>query len=480
MRVFFNTDKIKSLSVQAKAAIWFTICSFLQKGISFIVVPIFTRIMSTEQYGIYTVYVSWYQILNIISSLYLFNGVFDNALSKFDKDRDRVTSAFLGLTILITVSEAAIAFVFREGLSALTGLNFDFLALMFIDAFLTPALAYWTARQRFEYQYKFLVAVTMAKSIISPILAIWLVNQSGGLAWGRAVAVVISDAVFCGTLLIIQCIKGKRLYSKKYWGYALKLGIPMIPHYLSGMILAQGDRIVIDKYLGKSDVAVYGLASSIGMLVQIFVAAVNSAITPWMYDRMKKGTPEEMKPTMSFLMLFIALAATGLMLLCPEVTMIFGSTKYAESVNAIPPIAASVFFIFLYGILSFPQFYFERTAFLSVASFVAAGVNIILNIIFVPRFGYAAAAYTTLVCYILYSVGHWALSRKILKDHNMPEYVDNKVMLLISVFIVAMSIGMTFLIGCRLLRFCLIALIIAFLFFNRRSIMNIVKSVKAK
>ena len=111
----------------------------------------------------------------------------------------------------------------------------------------------------------------------------------------------------------------------------------MIPHYLSGMILAQGDRIVIDKYLGKSDGAVYGLASSIGMLVQIFVAAVNSAITPWMYDRMKKGTPEEMKPTMSFLMLFIALAATGLMLLCPEVTMIFGSTKYAESVNAIPP-----------------------------------------------------------------------------------------------------------------------------------------------
>ena len=47
------TSKYRSLSVQAKAALWFTICSFLQKGISFITVPIFTRLMSTEEYGTY-------------------------------------------------------------------------------------------------------------------------------------------------------------------------------------------------------------------------------------------------------------------------------------------------------------------------------------------------------------------------------------------------------------------------------------------
>ena len=46
------TSKYRSLSVQAKAALWFTICSFLQKGISFITVPIFTRLMSTEEYAV--------------------------------------------------------------------------------------------------------------------------------------------------------------------------------------------------------------------------------------------------------------------------------------------------------------------------------------------------------------------------------------------------------------------------------------------
>ena len=75
--------KYNELSVQTKAAFWFTGCSFLQKGISFITVPIFTRIMATEEYGLYTLYSSWYQILLIFTSLYLFNGVYDNAMSKF-------------------------------------------------------------------------------------------------------------------------------------------------------------------------------------------------------------------------------------------------------------------------------------------------------------------------------------------------------------------------------------------------------------
>ena len=82
------TSKYRSLSVQAKAALWFTICSFLQKGISFITVPIFTRLMSTEEYGTYTVYLSWLQILTILTSLYLFNGVYDNAMAKYEKQRD--------------------------------------------------------------------------------------------------------------------------------------------------------------------------------------------------------------------------------------------------------------------------------------------------------------------------------------------------------------------------------------------------------
>ena len=54
-----------------KAGLWFTICNLLQKGISFITVPIFTRIMSTEDYGLYSIYISWYSIMTIFATLHL-------------------------------------------------------------------------------------------------------------------------------------------------------------------------------------------------------------------------------------------------------------------------------------------------------------------------------------------------------------------------------------------------------------------------
>ena len=68
------------------------------------------------------------------------------------------------------------------------------------------------------------------------------------------------------------------------------------------------------------------------------------------------------------------------MLISPELVLIFGSPKYREAVYVIPPVAASVFFIFIYNILSMPQFYYEKTQFLMAASMAAAGANVVLNL----------------------------------------------------------------------------------------------------
>ena len=94
-------SKYKGLSVQAKSAIWFVACSLLQKGISFITVPIFTRIMTPVEYGDNSLYLSWLQIMTIVTSLYLFCGTFDNAMSKFEEDRDRYISSMQGLSLVI-------------------------------------------------------------------------------------------------------------------------------------------------------------------------------------------------------------------------------------------------------------------------------------------------------------------------------------------------------------------------------------------
>lgn len=95
-------NKYENLSAPVKASIWFTICNVVQKGIALISTPIFTRIMTTQQYGVYTIYQSWYQVLTIFATLNLSAGVFNNGLTKYPDKKNRLVSSLQGLSTTVT------------------------------------------------------------------------------------------------------------------------------------------------------------------------------------------------------------------------------------------------------------------------------------------------------------------------------------------------------------------------------------------
>lgn len=472
-------EKYNGISVQAKAALWFTGCNFLQKGVSFITVPIFTRMMSTDEYGVYSLYTSWYQILLIVTSLYLFNGVFDNAMSKFSEDRDRFAASVQGLSITVTVFVFIIFVATNRLWEQALGLPKKFIVLMFVEMLVAPSLYYWSARQRFEYQYKRLVFITVSKTIINPCLGLLLVYLFLDKALGRVFSIVLTELVFDVSVMIYQFAKGRVFFDSQYWKYAITLAIPLIPHYLSGMILNQGDRIVIDRMVGKSAVAMYGVAYSIGMLVQIFINAINSAITPWVYGNLKEKNIRAIRKQFSILLLLVATIISAVILVCPELVMIFGSEKYADAVYVIPPVAASVYFIFLYGVLSYPEFYYEETRFLMLASFGAAILNVILNIIFVKIFGFVAAGYTTLVCYIVYSLGHYLVGSKVLRKHTEESaLVEKKPALGLSLYVITISIVGNFIVPYVWLRYAVIAILVIVVLVNYKRICSLFSKMK--
>ncbi len=469
--------KYKSLSVQARAALWFVFCSFMQKGISFVTVPIFTRMMTTEEYGAFTLYLSWLQIFTVITSLYLYNGVFDNGMHKFADDRSRYTSAMQGLTVCITSVVFAVVLIFMDQFEKMLGMSSLLIILMFAEMYVTPALAFWTGRKRFEYKYTSVVGVTLAKSLLNPLLGIVAIKIADDAVVARVVSVVVVEIIFCGTVMVMQFLRGKTFFHKDYWKYGVVLATPMLPHYLSTVVLNQGDRVMIDRMVGKTELALYGVAYNIGMLVKLFVSAINNAITPWVYGKLKAGDIGAIRKRFSALMILVAVISVCLMLVSPEVVLIFGSSKYADAVYIIPPVAASVFFVFLYGIISYPEFYYEKTWFLMVASLASAVLNIGLNYVFIKLFGYVAAAYTTLVCYIAYSVGHQIMSSRILKKETgekslieIPLTVGISLCLILACWLVQYTFDY-FLIRCAIL---LIGLAVAFV--KRKYIIGLMKN----
>lgn len=477
-------NKYKRMGVAAKAGIWFVFCNLLTKGISTITVPIFTRLLTTEEYGTYSIYLSWLNIFTIITSLNLYYGAYNNALNRYrdDKTRNRYIASMQGITTSLVVVLALIYVANIDFWNNVIGLPTPIMCLMLIELFVAPATLFWSGRQRFEYHYKKMVIVTLLKSALNPILGLLFVftwNSHHEMA--RILGIAISEVCISGSILVYQFLKGKTFFDKKFWKYALSFNIPLLPHYLSGTILNQGDRIMIQKMVGRGEVAIYSIAYNVGMLIQIFTNAINNAMTPWMYERLNEKDFKAIRKNTTYILLGLAMIIIALMFFAPEVVLIFGSKKYIDAIYVVPPVAASVFFIFLFNIFAIPQMYYEDKRFMPIASMIAAVLNLILNYIFIRIYGYFAAGYTTLVCYIVYSIGHFYFSKAVCKKH-MPgvELFEIQKIVLIGSFLVGCSILFNFLYRFTIIRYFLGGVLVTILLIQKKKIVCLIKEIKKR
>ena len=86
-----------------RSSLWFSICNFMQRGIALITVPVFTRLLTTEEYGVCNVYFAWAEMILVFTSLQIPYEGLNNGLIRYEKDKDGYTSAMAGLILVMTV-----------------------------------------------------------------------------------------------------------------------------------------------------------------------------------------------------------------------------------------------------------------------------------------------------------------------------------------------------------------------------------------
>ncbi len=471
-------NSYKNLSVQVKASLWFVVCNILQKGISLITVPIFTRMMTSEQYGYFSTYVSWYNVLLVFTSLSLYYGVFNNAMMRFKDDRPRFISSIQGLIVVLTSFVFILYLCIREPANRFLELKTPMVLMLFAELLVTPALQFWSAHHRYEFKYHQIVAVTIAKSVLNPLLGIILVHFSEDKTLARISSVVIVEVCFCSIIAIMQFIRGKAFFDKKYWKYALLFNLPLIPHYLSGQILNQSDRIMIGKLIDQSSVAKYSVAYNIGLLMNILTNAINGSYTPWFYQKFAKNGVRDIRRISTAIMLMMASFVTILMFFGPELLRIIAPAEYWDARYVIPTVAASVFFTFMYNIFANFEFYYEKNQYVMIGSVIAALTNIGLNFVFIPLFGYIAASYTTLTCYIIYCGMHFFFAMYLCRKNQISsEIINKKLFLITSAAVVCIAILMNFIYLNSIVRYSMIAAIVLAILFKFSAIKNLIFSI---
>ena len=104
-------EKYKTVPAAARAALWFVFASMLQKAMAFITVPIFTRIMDTAQYGLYSTYLSWSSIFTVLLTLRLESGAYTNVLGKVQNREQHNNILYYPMLLCNNCCHAASCFI---------------------------------------------------------------------------------------------------------------------------------------------------------------------------------------------------------------------------------------------------------------------------------------------------------------------------------------------------------------------------------
>lgn len=473
--------KYNSIPVTAKATLWLMFCSIVQKCISLVTTPIFTRLMTQTQYGQFSVYNSWLQIFTIITTLRLNYAVFNKGMSKYKLDRDGYVSTMQSLTFGITFVLFLVYLLFREQINALTELPTFIMVAMFAELLVTPAIDFWTIRKRYEYIYRPVVIRTLVMAFLNAGLGVAAVLLTEEKGYARILTCVLVNFCFGVSLFVYNLKKSKKIFVWEYARFALLFNIPLLLHYFSQYVLDQFDRIMVQKMVGMAAAGLYGVAYNAGLIMKIVTSSVNNAMIPWQYETLEKKKMKELDDTMFLVFLFVAICSVAFSMVAPELMRILADEKYYEAVYVIPPVALGMFFNFLYVSFANVEFYYDQNKFTMFISVAGAMLNIVLNYAGIRMFGYVAAAYTTLLCYVLFAFGHYVyMTVSVKKAIGVRKVFSTGKLLGLSALVLFLGIIVIFLYDKPLLRYSIIFAAVVVTYFKRKTILDIFQKIKKK
>lgn len=405
-----------------KAGLWYTMSSVTVKAINIITTPIFTRMMTSDDYGIAQTFTSWYTLLTIFCSLNLTYSI-GRAKLDFKGQLEKYVGSMQLLALSATLIIDTIMIVFIVPVSDFMELNPTLVVILAIYLLFAPIISLTQNKFKYQYRYKGNIAITAYTTLVSVSLTLFLMlfikNER---YYAKVLGSVITCAALSMAFWIISIVKKRVSINLEYWKYGLAISVPLILHSISLNVLSQSDRIMITKFVGTTATAVYSLAYSYAILINIVLGSVNEAWLPWFHDTFYAGGEAQIKKNVKPLVALGCIMGIGCIAIAPEAIFILGPEEYQMGKWAVGPVALGVICQFIYQQYVHIELHMKKTKFISAGTVIAAALNIVLNLIFIPMYGYLAAAYTTMTCYFVLMFVHLFITRVLLKVHLYDDF----------------------------------------------------------
>lgn len=413
-------NKYKKLALNT---IIFGIGTFSSKLLIFLLMPLYTRVLSNSDYGISDLIVNTGNLMIPLVSLGITNAVTRFALDKNEDKRDVFTIGLCTITVgfsMLLLFEPILSHV--EFLAAHTWLIYLFV----LSATLRAVCQSLVRAKGYVKLYSLDGVLTTLVMVLLTIL--FLVIMKTGIL-GYVMAVVLSNAFSVLFLFImaelrryvhISCVKRNTVAAM------LKYSIPLIPSTIFWWITNVSDRYLVTYFVGSDANGLYAVANKLPTVV-VLVAGI--FMDAWQMSAVTEDDPGRehfFTNIYSSYQAVVFLAGSGIILLAKPLTKLLVSDSFYSSWQYIPFLAMATIFTCLVTFLG-SVYIVEKKSLLTLATIVAGAVlNIVLNLFLIPAFGVNGAAFSTCISYFVVFVLRALNTRKFIRiQWNMPVLIFN-------------------------------------------------------
>ena len=257
--------------------------------------------------------------------------------------------------------------------------------------------------------------------------------------------------------------------------------MPLIPHYLSEILLGHADRLMIDQMCGAAQAGIYNIVYQISMVMTIIRTGINSSYIPWLYYSLKQKKYEAIKNVTKLITILMCSLTLLLILVGPEILKIVAASSYYEAVVDIPAIMIGGFFIFVYLLFLNIEIYYEQNQYVAISSVIAAIINVVLNYVCINKWGYLAAGYTTMVSYLVMAILHYLFLMRIAKKNEEVKLLfDFRFLCCCSVVLLIVGLLCIKLYELLIFRYVIVTGICVVMYLKKNTILAMIKNMRKR
>jgi len=408
--------------------------------VGIIMVPIFTRIFSPDEYGVVDLIATVMAFL----TLFLIAGL-DNGIGRYYydstsvEDRKKTVSSgifYLAISSLVVI---IILMLFSGGLSLIFFGSKEYSLILVLALACVPFIVLCSSFAnllRFRLQPVRAVTIALGTLLLQTgLIVCFVVFLRMGII-GIYVATLITQLAFA----IVGFLLTRDSYAVVFVPERLKqmlfFGLPYLLLSVCYYVMTNSDRYFLNYYWGLSEVGVYGIGYKLASVIGIAVAGFQFAWGPFVLSTYKD---EDAKQTFARVFDYVSVAVCvsllGLSLFSRELLYVFTTEQYFEAYRVVPFISASIVTYTLGAYFSVGIGITKKTIHMAWVSIVAALVNLLLNWLLIPHFGMVGAAASTVISFLILAISLMVISQRL---YSVPyRFGANGTMYFVTVLIIA-------------------------------------------